>query len=126
MIKKLIVLITLTLFISLPAYAVNDVDDDHGNIITITTIDGTDWTWTDSRADAVNGLYVWCIFFHPGATDDTVTFKLVDANGPEILYFKGADTYDQRIWYAPPKVQYKLFYDATDLNDNALIIIHLR
>lgn len=123
--KTLILALSLLLLLATPLYAANDVDVQ-GNIITITTIDGTDWTGTDSFPEALNGLYVWAIFFHPGATDDTITFKLEDANGPEILYFKGADTYDQRVFYFPPKVQYKLFYDATDINDAALIIIHLR
>lgn len=123
--KRLILVLGLVFLLISPVWGANDVDVQ-GNIITITTIDGTDWTWTDSVPEATNGLYIWCIIFHPGATDDLVTFKLEDANGPELLYFKGADTYDQRIMYFPPKVQYKLFYDATDINDNALIMIHLR
>ena len=108
-----------------PVYGANDVDME-GGVIRIGTIDGTAWTWTDTVPGATNGLYIWAIFFHPGATGDEITVQWEDSGGIEILHFEGADKFDQRVFYADPKKAYKLYIDPPDLNDDALIMIHTR
>lgn len=123
--KKLTLLISLLFLVVSPVYGANDVDMQ-GGIIRIGTIDGTAWTWTDTMPDAVNGMYLTHIFFHPGATDDTVTIQWRDADGIEIWHMVGADIYDDKIIYCDPFRQYKLYIDFPDLNDDALLIIHTR
>ena len=123
--KVIFVLFAILFALSAPVYAANDVDMQDG-IIRIGTIDGTAWTWTDTCPDATNGLYIWAIFFHPGATGDKVVIQTRDANGYEILSWTGADIYDDRLFYGDPGKQYKLYIDFPDLNDDALLIIHTR
>ena len=123
--KKIALLIGLLFLVVSPVWGANDVDME-GGIIRIGTIDGSTWTWTDTVPDAKNGLYIWAIFFHPGATNDEVTVQWEDSAGIEILHFKGADTYDQRVFYGDPTKAYKLYIDFPDLNDDALLIIHTR
>ena len=123
--RILIIALGLVLLLIAPAYGVNDVDME-GGIIRIGTIDGTAWTWTDSAPNAANGLYIWAIFFHPGATGDEVTVQWKDSDGIEILHWEGSDTYDQRVFYGDPAKAYKLYIDFPDLNDDALLIIHTR
>ena len=60
--KRLIMALSLILFLASPLQAANDVDDDHGNIITITTIDGTYFFVTSKYTLIavpliINGLY---------------------------------------------------------------------
>ncbi len=123
--KKLTLLIVMLFLVVSPVYAINDVDMQ-GGIIRIGTIDGTAWTWTDTTPDATNGIYIWAIFFKPGATGDVVTIQWEDANGVELLEWTAADIYDHYVFYGDPAKQYKLYIDFPDLNDDALLIIHTR
>jgi len=123
--KKLALLIVMLFLIVTPVYAINDVDME-GGIIRIGTIDGSVWTWTDSAPDAANGLYIWAIFFKPGATGDVVTIQWEDSAGIELLEWEASDKYDTYVFYGDPAKQYKLYIDFPDLNDDALLIIHTR
>ena len=123
--KRLMIALGMVMLMVSPVLGANDVDMQ-GGIIRIGTIDGTAWTWTDTVPEAANGLYIWAIFFKPGATGDVVTIQWKDANGVELIEWTGADIYDERIFYGDPSKQYKLYIDFPDLNDDALLIIHLR
>ena len=123
--KKLTLLIIMLFLVVTPVYAANDIDMQDG-FIRIGTIDGTAWSWLDTCSEAVNGLYIHGIFFHPDATGDIVTIQTRDANGIEILHWVGADIYDDRWFEADPGKQYKLYIDFPNLHDDALLIIHLR
>ena len=123
--KRLMIALGMVMLMVSPVLGANDVDMQ-GGIIRIGTIDGTAWTWTDTVPEAANGLYIWAIIFKPGATGDVVTIQWKDANGVELIEWTGADIYDERIFYGDPSKQYKLYIDFPDLNDDALLIIHLR
>lgn len=123
--KRLMIALGMVMLMVSPVLGANDIDMQ-GGIIRIGTIDGTAWTWTDTVPEAANGLYIWAIIFKPGATGDVVTIQWKDANGVELIEWTGADIYDERIFYCDPSKQYKLYIDFPDLNDDALLIIHLR
>jgi hypothetical protein len=123
--KVIFALIALIFVVVSPVFGANDIDMQ-GGIIRIGTIDGTAWSWLDTMPEAVNGMYIHGIFFHPGVTGDKVVIQWQDANGIEIISWTGADIYDDRWFEADPSKQYKLYIDFPDLNDDALLIIHTR
>jgi len=106
-----------------------------GNIIEITAIDTTDWYYTTapssgptfSAAEYPNGLYIHHIEFHPGATGDSCTFRLVSATGVQFWHVTCADSNDDRQSIEfPANIPYKLYFDSDNPNDNAVVIIHFR
>ena len=110
--KKLILTISMLLLFWTPAMANTVVWSPDGLTVTISAID-SDWDSTDEYPD---GMEVFSIRFHPGATDDLCTIE--DNYRGDVKYFlvKGADTYDDRIEGERKGVKLKLYldYDDTD------------
>ena len=132
--KKLIMLIMMLFLVVSPVWGATTVAVQ-GNIIQISAIDTTVWYYTTApatgptfkAADYPNGLYIHHIEFHPGATNDSCTFRLVNASGVQVWHVTCADVYDDRTSIEfPPNIPYKLYFDSDDPNDNAVVIIHLR
>ena len=114
--KKLILTISMLLLFWTPAMAASDIDiSPDRRTITIEDV-GADWDFLTYFPEYPDGLKVYSIRFHPGATDDLCSIENKDR--PEVKYFlvKCADTYDDRIQYYSKALKMKLYldYDDTD------------
>ena len=115
--KKLFLSMLLLLFsVPLMVMAASDIDiSPDRRTITIEDV-GADWDYITDFSEYPDGLRVYSIRFHPGATDDLCSIE--DKYVPEVKYFlvKCADTYDDRIQYYPKDRKMKLYldYDDTD------------
>ena len=113
MMKKLFLPILILLF-ALPAIAANTVEWTPDKLtVTISAID-SDWDSTDVYP---NGMRIFSIRFHPGATDNICSIE--DKNNGNVKHFfvKCADTYDDRVEYKPKDVRLKLYLDYDDTDD---------
>ena len=123
--KRIWLLLFILMVISAPVEAATKVVVE-GNIINITTIDGTDWNYITDFPGATNGLYIWSIAFYPSVQTDKCTFRLGSATGNIIFHANGDNIYDESLMYFPPNIPFKLYFDSDDPGDTAVVIIILR
>jgi len=125
MLKRLILTVLFSIFLITPVEAATDVNVE-GNVIRITTIDGTDWSWLTDFPGATNGLYIWSIAFYPSVQTDKCTFRLGSATGNVIFHSNGDNIYDESLMYFPPNIPFKLYLDSDNPGDTAVAVIILR
>ena len=115
---KLIALAILLLLLPLSAIAANSIHySKDRKTVTLSVID-SDVTWLTIWPEYPDGVRIFSIDFHPGATDDLCTLEDYEFNDVKHFFSKCADTYDDRTKGKPPglKIKFQLDYDDTDGN----------
>lgn len=117
--KKLLtaLILTLTLLLSTPAIAAEKVSWSHDRLTCTIRDVASDWDYRTYFPGPryANGIRVYSIRFHPGATNDLCSIEDYDDNNVKHFLVKCADTYDDRIQgYNGARLKLFLDFDDTD------------
>lgn len=115
--KKIFLIFSLLLLLTVPCFGANTVTAGPGSIM-ISVID-SDWT-------APTYYSVFAVIFIPGATNDVAVIKSVSDTGPELTTMKSTDGEARITYFDGLRLKPMLDYSASTLNSGARILIIIK
>jgi len=114
--KKAFLLTCLLVLLPVFAFATTTITYIEGTYtLTISAIDTTDWLWTDTFPNKVNGIKLISIRFNPGAASDRCVINAGTTSGGDLFDSSvSADSGDGKIEYYDPSIRLKPVLDTSD------------